>query len=79
MQFALLFLLQALVVSTAIAQKEAPVLTAEQVYQTIIDKPPYMVEMTRTVTWTQSPSIFEPEPTDPPKPSLDPAYESDEL
>ncbi|KAJ7727524.1 hypothetical protein DFH07DRAFT_999867 [Mycena maculata] len=33
-----------------------PVFTATRVYQTLTDVPPYFVDETTVITWTQSPS-----------------------
>ncbi|KAF9038015.1 hypothetical protein BJ165DRAFT_1531912 [Panaeolus papilionaceus] len=51
------------------------VFTVEQVHMTIVDVEPFMVEVTETVVWTQSPSITPASPTAAPKPTLDPAYD----
>ncbi|PPQ66981.1 hypothetical protein CVT24_008395 [Panaeolus cyanescens] len=79
MKFALAFLLAPLaVVAIALdnrADEEPAVFTVEQVFATIIDKAPFMVETTQTVVWTQSPSVAPAQPTaDAPLPTLDPAY-----
>ncbi|KAJ7909620.1 hypothetical protein B0H13DRAFT_2330208 [Mycena leptocephala] len=42
-----------------------PVFTATRVYQTITDKPPYIITATTTMTWTQSPSTTIVFPTGP--------------
>ncbi|KDQ28711.1 hypothetical protein PLEOSDRAFT_1102750 [Pleurotus ostreatus PC15] len=47
-------------VAMSLAQ-EAPVLTAEVVFQEIVDEPPFLVARTTSTTWTQSPSIIEPD------------------
>ncbi|KIJ96003.1 hypothetical protein K443DRAFT_107886, partial [Laccaria amethystina LaAM-08-1] len=33
-------------------QAKPTVFTAEKIYHEIIDQPPYLVEMTSTITWT---------------------------
>ncbi|KAK7044355.1 hypothetical protein R3P38DRAFT_3176617 [Favolaschia claudopus] len=42
---------------------DPPVFTATRVYQTITDVPPYIVDATTVITWTQSPttSIVDPD------------------
>lgn len=47
-------------VAMSLAQ-DAPVLTAEVVFQEIVDEPPFLVARTTSTTWTQSPSIIEPD------------------
>ncbi|KAJ7073194.1 hypothetical protein C8F01DRAFT_270120 [Mycena amicta] len=53
-----------LVCSAADAAK-GPVFTATQVYNTIVDHAPFMVQATRTITWTASPSTTIAQPTGP--------------
>lgn len=39
-------------------QSPGPVFTATAVYHTIIDEPPYLVDRTTVVVWTESPSAI---------------------
>ncbi|RDB27745.1 hypothetical protein Hypma_003192 [Hypsizygus marmoreus] len=43
------------------ARRDAPTLTIERVYHTIIDESPYLVDRTTTVVWTQTPGTIESE------------------
>ncbi|KAF9563578.1 hypothetical protein CPC08DRAFT_816502 [Agrocybe pediades] len=71
MQFKSVLCALSLVVAAIAQDKTTPtVLTAERVFQTIIDQSPFMVMTTTTTTWTQSPSITEAEPTTPPTPTI---------
>ncbi|EKM76009.1 hypothetical protein AGABI1DRAFT_116080 [Agaricus bisporus var. burnettii JB137-S8] len=41
----------------AVAAAEPAVLTQEEVFNTVIDKSPFLTVATTTIVWTQSPSI----------------------
>ncbi|PPQ63127.1 hypothetical protein CVT24_005838 [Panaeolus cyanescens] len=62
--------LLALAQAVAILAQGPVVLTAEQIFATVVDYEPFLIEVTTTTTWTQSPSISEPEPTVPPTPTI---------
>ncbi|KAJ7048952.1 hypothetical protein C8F01DRAFT_1266381 [Mycena amicta] len=47
------------------AAPNAPVFTATQVYNTVVDHAPFIVQGTRTVIWTASPSTTLAQPTGP--------------
>ncbi|PPQ66982.1 hypothetical protein CVT24_008396 [Panaeolus cyanescens] len=78
MKFALAFFLVPLAVVAAgikARNDDLPVFTVEEVFPTIIDTPPFMIEVTTTRVWTQSPSVTPATTIDAPLPTLDPAYD----
>ncbi|KAF9038523.1 hypothetical protein BJ165DRAFT_1531610 [Panaeolus papilionaceus] len=68
MQFKLVIL--ALAQAVAVIAQEPVILTAEQIFASVVDHEPFLIEVTTTTTWTQSPSITEPQPTVPPTPTI---------
>ncbi|KAG6828777.1 hypothetical protein H0H92_006801 [Tricholoma furcatifolium] len=54
---ALLFVLISATVAVPAAADASSVFTAVEVYHTIIDEPPYLVDRTTTIVWTQGPTV----------------------
>ncbi|PPQ82440.1 hypothetical protein CVT24_002443 [Panaeolus cyanescens] len=74
MKLSVILLFAPVIAMLVAADDEPAVFTVEQVFATIVDTPPFMVEVTETRIWTQSPSIAPTTTTVAPLPSLDSAY-----
>ncbi|KDR80954.1 hypothetical protein GALMADRAFT_1116816 [Galerina marginata CBS 339.88] len=66
----ILFAVGQIVAVIALEARDAPVLTAERIYHTVVDQSPFLVEATTTITWTQSASITDSQPTTAPTASV---------
>ncbi|KJA22754.1 hypothetical protein HYPSUDRAFT_215523 [Hypholoma sublateritium FD-334 SS-4] len=69
--FALVVIQVASTRAVALKRRDPPVFTGLDIYHTIIDEYPYIVDATSTVVWTQSPTITDTSlPTTEPTPTI---------